>query len=63
MGARVAIPVEQYLHTAFPDLDREYRDGELVERSLPTYLHGSTQGLLVAFFAALRKTLPVFACV
>ena len=61
MGARTAISVEQYLHTAFPDLDREYRDGELVERSLPNSLHGSTQALLVAFFVALRKALPVFA--
>jgi Uma2 family endonuclease len=63
MGAKTAISVEQYLHTSFPDLDREYRDGELVERTLPDYLHGKTQALLVAFFAALRKTLPMFVCV
>jgi Uma2 family endonuclease len=55
------ISVEQYLHTAFPDLDREYRDGELVERSLPTYLHGRIQLRLGIFFEALRLTLPVFA--
>jgi Uma2 family endonuclease len=63
MGAKTAISVEQYLHTAFPNLDREYRDGELVERTLPTYLHGSVQVLLGVFFAALRKKLPVFATV
>jgi Uma2 family endonuclease len=63
MGAKTEISAEQYLRSNFPDLDREYRDGELVERSLPDYLHGKTQALLVAFFAALRKTLPVFACV
>jgi Uma2 family endonuclease len=40
MSARTGLSVEEYLHTSFPDLDREYRDGELVERSLPDYLHG-----------------------
>ena len=63
MGAKMASSVEQYLHTSFPDLDREYRDGELVERSLPDYLHGKTQALLCAFFLALRGTLPLFPCV
>jgi len=63
MGTKAALPVEEYLHTAFPDLDKEYRDGVLVERSLPDYLHGKTQGLLFAFFAALRKTLSVFPAV
>ena len=46
MGARADISVDEYLHTSFPDLDREYRDGEVVERSLPDYLHGRTQALL-----------------
>jgi Uma2 family endonuclease len=49
MGAKTAISVEQYLHTSFPDLDREYRDGELVERTLPDYLHGKTQACLWRF--------------
>ncbi len=62
MTAGTALSVEQYLATSFPDLDKEYRDGELVERSLPDYLHSKTQGLLVALFVGLRKTFPVFAC-
>ena len=62
MGAKAGVSVEQYLHTSFPDLDREYRDGELVERSLPDYLHSRTQVLLTAFFEALRKRFPVYAC-
>ena len=62
MGAKTALSVEQYLATSFPDLDKEYRDGELVERSLPDYLHAKTQALLVAFFVALRRMVPVFAC-
>ena len=62
MGAKTGLSVEEYLHTSFPDLDREYRDGELVERSLPDYLHGKTQLLLGAFFTALRKQLSIFPC-
>ena len=55
--------VEEYLHLSFPDLDREYRDGEIVERSLPTYLHGKTQGILIAIFIALRSRMNVFPSV
>jgi Uma2 family endonuclease len=55
MSARTGVSVEEYLHLSFPELDREYRDGEIVERSLPTYLHGKTQGILIAIFIALRS--------
>jgi Uma2 family endonuclease len=61
MGAKAGISVSEYLHTSFPDLDRVYRDGALVERSLPDYLHGRTQILLGVFFEALRKRLSLFA--
>jgi Uma2 family endonuclease len=63
MNARTVLSVEDYLHTSFPDLDREYRDGELVERSLPDYLHGKTQGMFFAFFLAVREKLNVFPSV
>jgi Uma2 family endonuclease len=62
MGIKAALPVEEYLRTSYPDLDKEYRDGELVERSLPDYLHSRTQGLLVMLLGALRKVFPVFVC-
>lgn len=62
MSTKAGIPVEEYLHTSYPDLDREYRDGEVVERSLPDYFHSRTQALLIVFFEALRKQLPVVAC-
>jgi Uma2 family endonuclease len=61
MGAKTTISVEEYLHTSFPDLDREYRDGELVERTLPNSLHGRTQGLLLVSFEAWRKAMSLFA--
>lgn len=63
MGARTAISLERYLQTTFPDADREYRDGEIVERSLPDYLHGRVQGAIFAFFWALRTELALFPCV
>jgi Uma2 family endonuclease len=63
MGSATALSVEEYLHTSFPDLDREYRDGEIVERALPDYLHGKTQGLLFAFFLALGEQLSLHPCV
>lgn len=62
MGAQTAISIEEYLHTSYPDLDREYMDGEIVERSLPDYSHGKTQGILFSFFRALRKEWPLFPC-
>jgi Uma2 family endonuclease len=56
MGAKTAvISVEEYLRTSFPDLDREYRDGEIAKRSLPDRLHSRTQVLIAFFFEALRK--------
>ena len=62
MPAGTALSVEQYLATSFPGLDREYWEGELVERSPPDYLHSKTQGLLVGFFAMVRARVSVHAC-
>ena len=42
MGARTAISVEEYLRTSYPGLDREYRDGEVLERTVPDFLHSYT---------------------
>jgi len=56
------MPVEVYLRTSYPDLDREYRDGDVLERTLPDYLHGKTQMLLLLFFGALRQSLSIFPC-
>jgi Uma2 family endonuclease len=61
--SKLGVSVEEYLHTSFPDLDREYRDGEIVERTLPTYLHGKTQGILIAIFMAMASKLRLFPTV
>ncbi len=60
MGTNTALSVEQYLATSFPDLDKEYWDGELVERSLPDNLHSKTQSLLSAYFVGFPKTRSMF---
>ena len=61
MGAKTAVSLEEYVRTSFPDLDKEFRDGAIVERSLPDTLHSRTQILIAVFFETLRKALPVFA--
>jgi Uma2 family endonuclease len=60
MAATTSLSVEEYLHTSFENPDREYRDGELVERAMPDSLHGSTQALLAAFFVAVRMRLGLY---
>jgi Uma2 family endonuclease len=63
MGAQIATSIEDYLRTSYPDVDREYRNGEVVERSMPDYLHGKVQILLGIFFGLLRKRFPFFPSV
>ena len=62
MGAKTAIPVEEYLHTTFDGVDCEYRDGEVLERSMPDSFHSVTQGLLCIFFGAFLKKHSLFVC-
>ncbi|HWE52307.1 MAG TPA: Uma2 family endonuclease [Bryobacteraceae bacterium] len=54
MIAGIAVPVEQYLRTAY-DPDCEYIDGQVVERSAGEYPHSRLQGLLYAYFLRRRK--------
>jgi Uma2 family endonuclease len=52
------VPVDEYLNTRYrPDV--EYVDGELVEREMPTPLHGAFQALLAEYFRARRKQFRV----
>jgi Uma2 family endonuclease len=54
MGAATLIPVEEYLHTNY-DPDREYVDGEVVERNLGEKTHSTIQANLIVYFATRRK--------
>jgi Uma2 family endonuclease len=62
MGAQTGVSEQEYLRTSYPDLDREYRDGEIVERSVPDYLHGRIQALLLFLFQSLNGKFPIYPC-
>lgn len=47
MGTKTLMSVDQYLHTTFDGADREYLDGEVVERNMGNKSHGRLQGWLV----------------
>jgi Uma2 family endonuclease len=55
MAAQTQISVEEYLRTSFDGTDREYLDGEIVERGMPTQEHSRAQARLIAWFAALEE--------
>ena len=59
-GYADCLSVDEYLRTSFPNLDRDYRNGEIVERTLPDPFHSRTQALIAFFFEGLRKKLSVF---
>src|SRR5436309_2528771 len=58
MSTKAAVSIEEYLRTGFEGLDREYVDGEIVERTLPDQLHSKTQGRLIGIIWDLAKTRP-----
>jgi len=61
MSTKSAISMEEYLRTSFEGVDREYVDGEIVERTLPTNLHSKTQCRLGRILDTLGDTRPLFA--
>ena len=60
MSTKSAISMEEYLRTSFEDFDREYVDGEIVERALPNKLHGITLFRLAGILYGLAQTRPFF---
>src|SRR5438477_10305943 len=51
------VPVEEYLNTSYPDGDREYLDGLVVERNVGTPGHSALQKILIVHLAAFEKSL------
>jgi Uma2 family endonuclease len=60
MSTKAAVSIEEYLRTSFEDLDREYVDGEIVERTLPTNLHSKAQCRLAGILDRLGETRPLY---
>jgi len=50
MATNTLLSKENYLRTSFDGPEPDYVDGELVERSLPNYLHSRVQGRLMDAF-------------
>jgi Uma2 family endonuclease len=53
------VTVEEYLSTSYPDGDREYLDGLVVERNLGTPHHSALQMILIAHLASLMKQFQI----
>lgn len=63
MATKAALSEEEYIRTSYSGVDREFRDGELLERSVPEYSHGTLQGELYSFFRPFRKDRKIFPSV
>ncbi|MBV8843628.1 MAG: Uma2 family endonuclease [Bryobacterales bacterium] len=63
MATRTALTEQEYLTTSFDNPDPEFRDGELVERSLPTFKHGRTQLRIGMRFETLSSKYPIYTSV
>jgi Uma2 family endonuclease len=62
MKTAALIPVEEYLRTMY-DPDRDYVDGEVLERNLGELDHSDLQGEFVYYFRARRRTWKTYAFV
>jgi len=58
MGLATLIPIEKYLRTSYSP-DREYIDGEIVERNLGEKTHGTVQSNLILYLGSRRKELGI----
>jgi Uma2 family endonuclease len=56
MATKAALSEADYLRTSFPGVDQEFRDGELVERSVPDLFHSLVQLKLCVWFALRTKS-------
>jgi Uma2 family endonuclease len=68
MGSPVLSPdpfmsVEEYLHTSFDGADREYLDGEVVERNMGNTSHGRVQCTVAYLFRLQEERTGLYAVV
>ena len=57
MDARVLMTMEEYLHTSFDGTDREYVDGEVIERNMGELPHARLQARLLRLLSKPAETL------
>src|SRR5579863_10518884 len=58
MGSATLIPVEEYLRSSYSP-DREYVDGEIVQRNLGEKAHATVQSNLIVYLGSRRKKLGI----
>jgi Uma2 family endonuclease len=54
MPVQTLLSVEDYLHSSY-EFDKEYVDGELIERKMPSSEHAELQAVLAGFVVARRR--------
>lgn len=59
MATRVSAPLEEYLQTNYEGPDREYVDGEVVERGTPNQQHSRAQSHLIQLIAAVAPEMEL----
>jgi|SRR5579871_391611 len=59
MGTRALMSVEEYLRTSFEGSDREYLDGEVVERNMGEIPHSDVQVILTRLIWRFRSALGI----
>src|SRR5215470_9335409 len=62
MASRLQVAPSEYLATSFDGTDREYVRGEIVERSMPDYIHGRMQAKLLIRFGEFETSHRLFGC-
>jgi Uma2 family endonuclease len=60
MATQTLVSVEEYLHTVFDGPDREYLDGEIVERNMGNKSHGRTQGRFVYLLTSFEPATGIY---
>src|SRR5579862_5081572 len=60
MGTKTLMSVEEYLRTTFDGADREYLDGEVVERNMGNKSHGRIQGRLIRSLGAFEEATGLY---
>jgi Uma2 family endonuclease len=61
MATKTLVTPAEYLEMVFDGPDREFVDGEVVERAMPDLPHADRQTRLIEIFYELRKSHPLFA--
>jgi len=63
MGSKTLMSVDEYLHTTFDGADREYLDGEVVERNMGNKSHGKIQLRIGALLQTFEQRTGIFVVV